>query len=373
MSRPVLRVATCVGFIDVADASFSSASFFPLSASLLCRALITAVLTFSSLFSQHKTFHPHLSVSVRRWATDEMPSRAVVRKKQRRDAKRRKAQETAASPEGLVPASPGEVGPVLPPSTPQVRSPLPEVPTEPQVSRKRASESSSAAPSSPLSTACAAPENWTHPLKRRRAEAAPPPKPLPEGLTRRERRRWETSQRLERQMSRLNSSVTAAKGVDEEGAAQRSSTVSNFGDGDAVASSEAKLRHDPKFKHGRFWRDRKERRARTLFLGGIPSSFSVRQVKDFIHTLLDSDSGAVEYMQHMSKDAEVVEEVCMLPAKQHSKAKHMYVTMASVSLAGCAAAVLDGYKVQGRELRCNFASDKSQREEAIRRRSALQR
>ncbi|KAG5499742.1 hypothetical protein GH5_03876 [Leishmania sp. Ghana 2012 LV757] len=340
---------------------------------LSCAVCSSSLSSHFLLFSQRKAFCTCLSVSVSRWAKDEMPSRAVVRKKQRRDAKRRKTQGTAASPKGLVPASPGEVGPALPPSTPQVRSPLPEVPTEPQISRKRASESSSAAPSSSLSTACAAPENLAHPLKRRRAEAPPPPKPLPEGLTRREHRRWETSQRLERQMSRLNSSATVAKEVDEKGAAQRSSTVSNFGDGDAVAASEAKPRHDPKFKHGTFWRDRKERRARTLFLGGIPPSLSVRQVKDFIHTMLDSDSGAIEYMQKMSKDTEVVEEVCMLPAKQHSKAKHMYVTMASVSLAGCAAAVLDGYKVQGRELRCNFASDKSQREEAIRRRSALQR
>ncbi|KAG5474248.1 hypothetical protein LSCM1_03026 [Leishmania martiniquensis] len=305
-------------------------------------------------------------------AKHAMPSRAVMRKKQRRDAKRRKAQEAGASPEDLLSDRPGDDAPTLLPSASPFRLPLSCSPTEPQVSRKRVPESSAVAPSSLPSTACAASVSLAHPRKRRRAEAAPPPKPMPEGLTRKERRRLETSQRLERQMARLNSSAAAAKEAMEEGAAQRCGTASDFSNGDALAASVPKLRHDPKFENGTFWRDRKERRARTLFLGGIPLSFSVTQVKDFICTMLDSDSSANDYLQQVGKDGELVE-VSLLPAKQHSKVKNMYVTLASVSLAGCVAALLDGYKVEGRALRCNFASDKSQREEAIRRRNASRR
>ncbi|CAG9577047.1 putative RNA binding protein [Leishmania major strain Friedlin] len=196
---------------------------------------------------------------------------------------------------------------------------------------------------------------------------------MPGGLTRKERRRWETSRRLELQMSRLNSNAAVAKEMIEESAAQRRGTASDVVDGDAVAAPEPKLRHDPKFKHGTFWRDRKEKKARTLFLGGIPSAFSVKQVKDFISTVIDLDPGAAEYANQVGQSTEVVEEVDMLPVKHHSKVKHMYVTMASIPLAGCAAAVLNGYRVEGRELRCNFAADKAQREEAIRRRNAAQR
>ncbi|CAJ1044262.1 hypothetical protein Q4I32_005208 [Leishmania shawi] len=196
---------------------------------------------------------------------------------------------------------------------------------------------------------------------------------MPEGLTRKERRRWETRQQLERQMSRLNSSAVAAKEMIVEAAAQHRDTASDFGNDNAAAASEPKLRHDPKFKNGTFWRDRKEKRARTLFLGGIPFSFSVKQVKDFISTVLDFDQGSSDYVDQIGNDAEVVDEVDMLPVKHHSKVKHMYVTMASVSLADCAAALLDGYKVEGRVLRCNFAANKSEREEAIRRRTVAQR
>lgn len=302
-----------------------------------------------------------------------MPSRAVVRKKHRRDAKRRKAQDAFGPPSQCL-ASPilGDNEPTRHPSPSWVRLPLPTTQTEPQVSRKRAPEVSITDPSSSPSSAFAAPASLVHPLKRRRAEA-PPPEPMPGGLTRKERRRWETSRRLELQMSRLNSNAAVAKEMTEESAAQRRGTASDVVDGDAVAAPEPKLRHDPKFKHGTFWRDRKEKKARTLFLGGIPSAFSVKQVKDFISTVIDLDPGAAEYANQVGQSTEVVEEVDMLPVKHHSKVKHMYVTMASIPLAGCAAAVLNGYRVEGRELRCNFAADKAQREEAIRRRNAAQR
>lgn len=304
-----------------------------------------------------------------------MPSRAVLRKKQRRDTKRKKAEEGGGAPSHRTrPAHLDEDEnaarshrPALPPPR---RSAEGREGGAAPASRKRAADPSlggpspSASPTTQLSPAAA---SLAHPAKRARTEAAAPA-PMPEGLSRKERHRWETSQRLERQMTRLSTTAAATKEMLDEAAAQQPGTHgAPTAEGPAA---EVKLRHDPKFRNGTFWRDRKEKRARTLFLGGIPASFTVKQVKDFISTVVDSDPNAIDYVDQIGKETEVVEEVDMLPAKHQGKVKHMYVTMASVALAGCAAAMLDRYKVEGRELRCNFAADKTQREEAIRRRDA---
>ncbi|KAK7197445.1 RNA binding protein [Novymonas esmeraldas] len=295
-----------------------------------------------------------------------MPSRAVLRKKQRRDSKRKKAQEEdGAASHRRAPPRLGEESEAAP-----TTAPVAAARAGVERSRKRAPESECGESPASASTAVTASATLAHPIKRRRAEAAPAPEPMPDGLTRKERRRWETSQRLDRQMTRLNTTAAAVKEMLEEAtAAQHGGTASDTGSAGVEAASAPKLRHDPKFKNGMFWRDRKEKRARTLFLGGVPSSFTVRQVQDFISTVVDSDPGAVDYVAQIGKDAQLVEEVEVLAAKHQSKVKHMYVTMASVPLAGCAAAMLNGYKMEGKELRCNFAADKSQREEAIRRRN----
>ncbi|KAG5500339.1 hypothetical protein JKF63_03431 [Porcisia hertigi] len=301
-----------------------------------------------------------------------MPSRAVIRKKQRRDAKRKKTEEESRIlPQDLASVPLGIDESLLRLSSSKVDLPLNSMSTEPPVSRKRALAPLSADPSSSRSSADGVSASFAHPVKRQRLETLPPER-MPDGLSRKERRRWETSQRLERQMSRLVSNLTASKEAMEGAAAQHFGSASGANDCDVVALSEMKPRHDPKYKQGTFWRDRKEKRARTLFLGGIPASFSVQEVKNLVCALVNTDSGARDYVDEIDKDAELVEEVDMLPVKHNSKVKHMYVTMASVSLAGCAAAVLDRYKLKGRELRCNFAADKSQREEAIRRRNTAQ-
>lgn len=51
----------------------------------------------------------------------------------------------------------------------------------------------------------------------------------------------------------------------------------------------------------------------------------------------------------------------------------MFLVMASVALAGCASLRLDGMRINQHALRCNFAADKTQRAEAIRRRTGPQR
>ncbi|KPA85564.1 putative RNA binding protein [Leptomonas pyrrhocoris] len=281
-----------------------------------------------------------------------MPSRAVLRRKKHRDAKRGKS---------------GEEGDSRPPS---------HRITPPHLDDEDGSCVSSSSPRKRSHDALAAPSTLATSLsatpalrevvvaKRARREPPPPPAQMPESLTRKERHRWETSQRLERQMTRLSSTVAAVQQMMGDATAE--------GAQDAV-QLEPKLRHDPKFAHGTFWRDRKEKRARTLFLGGIPSYFTVRQITDLISTVVDSDPNAADYVSQIGKEKDVVEEVDVLPVKHNSKVKHMYVTMASVPLAGCAAAMLDRYEMEGRQLRCNFAADKTQREEAIRRRNTDQR
>lgn len=303
-----------------------------------------------------------------------MPSRAVLRKKQRREAKRKKADGKSHR---IVPLHlSGE-----------------EDLVETGTCRKRAHDTAAPLPSALTTSLTAAPVVAVPVAKRARREPPPPPAPMPEGLSRKERHRWETNQRLERQMARLNTTAKAVEEMLTDAATQKAASggmaaavgggeSSGGGPGEqaegsiaAAASStvKPKLRHDPKFKYGTFWRDRKEKRARTLFLGGIPTYFTVKQIMDFIGTVVDSDPNAIDYVDQVGRDVDVVEAVDMLPAKHHSKVKHMYVTMASVPLAGCAAAMLDRYKMEGRELRCNFAADKTQREEAIRRRNAAQR
>lgn len=301
-----------------------------------------------------------------------MPSRAVLRKKQRRDVKRKKADgEGTATPSHRI--APPRLGEGDENGSPQYRAahPRTSLGADSAPPRKRSHDASAAA--SPLATS-PAPATIVPVAKRARVEAAAPA-PMPEGLTRKERHRWEASQRLERQMTKLTTTADAVKEMLADAAAQRDASGAEAApavvDGDAP--EEPKLRHDPKFKHGTFWRERKEKRARTLFLGGLPSYFLAKQVKDFISTVVDSDPNSTDYVDQIGKDKEVVEDVDMLPVKHQSKVRHMYVTMASVPLAGCAAALLDRYRMDGKELRCNFAADKTQRGEAIRRRSAALR
>lgn len=294
-----------------------------------------------------------------------MPSRAVLRKKQRREAKRQKVDSDDAPPSHRI--APPHLG-----EGDEGGSAAYRAAHQSTAPRKRSHDAVELT-TSPSTVAVA---------KRPRREPPPPPAVMPDGLTRKERHRWEASQRLERQMTRLTTTSDAVAEMLADAAAQRgeSATAAPAEDrvgnreGDAQSPAEAapRLRHDPKFKHGTFWRDRKEKRARTIFLGGVPSYFTVKQVTDFISTVIDSDTNAIDYVDAIGKEKDVVEEVDMLPAKHQSKVKHMYVTMASVPLAGCAAAMLDRYKMEGRELRCNFAADKTQRDEAIRRRNTAQ-
>lgn len=184
-------------------------------------------------------------------------------------------------------------------------------------------------------------------------------------LTRKERRRRETAERLERQMRRLEAARHDDGDREDRDAAGGESCP-------GPNETPRKERHDPRFQNGTFWKDRKEKRARTVFLGGIPvKQYNREDVENFIMSTLRKDSASAAYLREVELEkggVSPIETVDFLPLKRDAKVRNMYIRLASVGLAGCLAACLNGFSLQGKKLRCNFASDKAQREEAIRRR-----
>lgn len=253
-----------------------------------------------------------------------MPSRAVERKKARREAKRKKL---ASAPIVVEPAK-NEGTSALPPPTSEFLN-------DAIVERKRPRE-----------------------------ELILPS----ESLTRKERRKLETERKLERHLGRLE----AQRARLEHGGQPSTVKLEFKNDQDVEVSTavkEAPLRHDPRFVNGTFWRDRKEKRARTLFLGGIPAkNFTKLEVEELITSTLRKDPAAQEYLKALSSESSLFTDIDYLPLKHDAKVRNLYVTLASVPLAGCLASRLDGMPLGGKKLRCNFAADKSQRAEAIRRR-----
>eukprot|EP00796_Vickermania_ingenoplastis_P008635 gene8635-6066_t len=248
-----------------------------------------------------------------------MPSRAVLRKKARREAKRSK---NPAPKEGTTTKP-----------SPKVSAPASTLATPPAAAKQ--------------SDAKALPRQLPTPRKRERdtADAA-----ALAALPRKERHRLETARRLEREVERL------------QAVAQRSA--------DAGAAPPVE-RHDPRFTNGTFWRNRKERRARTLFLGGIPAvGYSKAQIEELITSTLQKDPAAAPYLEQLESDVSPLDDIDYLPVKHGAKVRNMYVTLANVGLAGCLSMRLDGTALHGKKLRCNFAADKTQRAEAIRKRGS---
>lgn len=205
-------------------------------------------------------------------------------------------------------------------------------------------------------------------------------------LSRKEKRRLQLESRLHREISRMdeqkkreeaNTNEVAVKSC---GAAGNSSSsefdplqVSSIDGTCSSLSSSANnatlSRHDPRFVNGTFWRDRKERKARTVFLGGLPvKNFSPAHVEKLISSTLRGDSAAQPYLEKLEENVSPLSSVEYLNLKSGGKVRHLYVTLASVPLASCLCSCLDGKEFNGRLLRCNFSADKVQRAEAIRKR-----
>ncbi|RNF15033.1 RNA-binding protein [Trypanosoma conorhini] len=280
-----------------------------------------------------------------------MPSRAVLRKKSRRETKRRRLEAEGAAVAISLPTS--EALQAHAPQRAEDAGAVEKRATAVVVSRKRPRETAAAVPA---------------------AEAVE----STEGMTRKERKRLEAKQRFERQLARLNAAV-----VEEENTAATTAAASAQSVGAEASSSLPTqgdaLRHDPKFKNGTFWRTRKERRERTVFLGNVPARFTAQEVTDFVSSFLDAyrvrngedvNAAETESGEGGGGDVGVVDSVDFLPTKPRVKHRHMFVTLQSKEVAELVVRLLDAYKLEGAVLRCNFASDKAQRGEAIRRRTA---
>ncbi|ESS63563.1 RNA-binding protein [Trypanosoma cruzi Dm28c] len=277
-----------------------------------------------------------------------MPSRAVLRKKARRESKHRRLEAEDAAVDAALLACHGA----------QSHLPLGAGETEKGVE--------TAARKRPRNVAV--------------VEAAAETVESMAGMSHKERKRFEAKQRFERQLAKLNAAVEK----EENTTATKTETAMQAAEAGTDALSptrEETLRHDPKFKNGTFWRMRKERRGRTVFLGNMPARFTVQEVKDFVSSVFDAYCAqknedvnkADEEREEGSVGVAVVDLVDFLPAPPRVKHRHMFVTLQSKEVAEQVVKLLDAYKLDGVTLRCNFASDKAQRGEAIRRRLAAPR
>ena len=120
-------------------------------------------------------------------------------------------------------------------------------------------------------------------------------------------------------------------------------------------------RHDPKHTAGTFWKERKERKKRTLFIGGLPSNFKA----DDLNALLDSVSPG-------QAAAEIDFVGGSLPDRKASqRPRNAFVLFHTSDEAHAAQTALNGFMIHGSRLRVNFSDDKAQRETAINKRSGL--
>lgn len=226
-------------------------------------------------------------------------------------------------------------------------------------------------------------------------------------LSRKEKRKAVVQQRLERQLDRLSAiharqqqhqqQLDDAEAQQAEGR-DEAKTATETGDGNSeeavlegagASSSSAGRggpttpapRHDPKFIHGTFWRDRKEKKKRTLFVGNLPAAYPKDAVRSTLEAVV---AAAAEHTNQeilnigapMGADGTpssvvgppFVTEVDLLPARRGQTLVSGYVTFSTYAVSQFAQSILNGLPLEGKALRANAADDKNQRAEAIRRR-----
>lgn len=182
-------------------------------------------------------------------------------------------------------------------------------------------------------------------------------------LTRKERRRAETQRKLEKQISRLDADARrgSAPVLDDK------PVEGGIAEGDAPPSAATpeppKLRHDPKFFNGTFWKERKEKKKRTLFVGNLPLTSTPKTITALVDAVLASS---------IADDVEgvaMVEGVDILPKKFGARVVHAYVTLRSAEMIPEAIKLLDNLPIDNNNLRVNPADDKDQRDKAISKRT----
>lgn len=179
-------------------------------------------------------------------------------------------------------------------------------------------------------------------------------------LTRKERHKLKQSARLQRQLDQISRQSATANSVD---------------------------RHPLRNVGGSFWKKRKEQKARTLFFGNLPSTYSTGNVNKLVAETLEylntSEPKKLEGIEGIVNEEgrlqNVVEHVDFVKfQRRRAPSRSAYVLFISLPIATIIQQALDGYQIftpegNGRtskktSLRVNFSDDKAQRAEAIQRR-----
>merc|ERR1711916_410991 len=122
-------------------------------------------------------------------------------------------------------------------------------------------------------------------------------------------------------------------------------------------------RHKIKHVNGSFWRERKEQKKRTLFMGGFPADYTAADVTELIHSV-EGAAGAVQ-------SVDFIGEKQVGQRKLQNRPRNAFVLLTSIDAAH-AALSLYGMKLGLTALRVNFSDDRSQRAAAIAKRGAPQ-
>jgi RNA recognition motif-containing protein len=126
-----------------------------------------------------------------------------------------------------------------------------------------------------------------------------------------------------------------------------------------LSSNTDPVRHDVKHTSSSFWRLRKEKKKRTLFLGNMPKEFRLKDVTTFLQ-------------QRCGFAPEEVDVLGGNGASQRLALKtNAFVTFDTIDHARTAQQILDKLDFHGTRLRCNFSDDKTERAKAIQKRVCL--
>ena len=241
---------------------------------------------------------------------------------------------------------------------------------------------------------------------------------VPPETTRRERLRRKAQAKLEKQLRRLHAIETRRKGIGAPDGVVATAPSSDCPDSapsrdsPITAAAAPPTRHSDRFVNGTFWKVRKERKKRTLFLGNIPAAdLHHGRLSELLDALAEEsgdpsvvcealvasvprlageeeattspdrygDSGEPPSKRlrgetHSHRVKSIVDAVDVVGGgadrRRRSDVGSAYVCFKTVAAAKMMVPLLDGLVLAegSRPLRCNFSSDKNQRTIAIQKR-----
>jgi RNA recognition motif-containing protein len=159
-------------------------------------------------------------------------------------------------------------------------------------------------------------------------------------ITRKDRKKAEASARLDATLHKLEAVAERAKELEARG--------------------ETDVRHDLKHVTGTFWKERKEKKKRTLFVGALPSDTTTESLRSLIEGI-EACEATVETIDFVGGSA---------PVQRLKRPRNAFVCFTTLYAASAAQQALDGLQLGTTRLRVNFSADSNQRTKAIEKRSA---